>query len=154
MGGYIYILTNPSFSEGLVKIGKSDSDPKARKRDLDSATGIPTPFDLQYAAFVDDHHAVEHNVHRRLSAKRRNSRREFFEMSVPEAIPSIRMFATVISEEVYYLSPEEAAQEEVRLRERLKEEEARRQAAEARQIAIWDWHTKSRMPISDPWRVA
>lgn len=147
MRGFIYVMSNPSFSEGLVKIGKSEFDPKVRKRELDSATGVPTPFELQYAAFVEDHHASERDLHRKLASKRPNRRREFFELSVPEAIASIRMFATIISEEVYYRSPDEVAREERRLR-LLREEEARRERAEeARQRAVWDWLESVNAPI-------
>lgn len=140
-------MSNPSFSEGLVKIGKSEFDPKVRKRELDSATGVPTPFELQYAAFVEDHHTSERDLHRKLASKRRNRRREFFELSVPEAIASIRMFAAIISEEVYYRSPDEVAREERRLR-LLREEEAQRERAEeARQRVLWDWLESVNGPI-------
>lgn len=43
--GYLYLLVNPSM-EGLVKIGKTQRDPKARAKELGS--GIPTPFLLVF----------------------------------------------------------------------------------------------------------
>lgn len=147
MRGFIYVMSNPSFSEGLVKIGKSEFDPKVRKRELDAATGVPTPFELQYAAFVEDHHSSERDLHRKLASKRPNRRREFFELSVPEAIASIRIFATIISEEVYYRSPEDVAREKQRLRLLLEEASRRERAEEARQLALSDWLEAVNGPI-------
>jgi hypothetical protein len=39
---------------GMVKVGKTNRDPKDRLRELSAATGIPTPFVLVYSAYFAD----------------------------------------------------------------------------------------------------
>ncbi len=41
--GYVYILTNPSFREGWVKIGKTRRPVNVRSAELDNAA-VPLPF--------------------------------------------------------------------------------------------------------------
>lgn len=41
--GYVYILTNPSFREDWVKIGKSSRPVDVRSKELDN-TAVPLPF--------------------------------------------------------------------------------------------------------------
>ena len=43
--GYVYILTNPSFREDWVKIGKSSRSVDVRSKELDN-TAIPLPFEI------------------------------------------------------------------------------------------------------------
>ena len=43
--GYVYILTNPSFREGWVKIGKSSRPGNVRSKELDN-TAVPLPFEI------------------------------------------------------------------------------------------------------------
>ena len=38
--GFIYIMSNPSFADGKIKIGKSQKDPSFRREELNS-TGVP-----------------------------------------------------------------------------------------------------------------
>ncbi len=47
--GYVYILTNPSFREDWVKIGKSARPVDIRSKELDN-TAVPLPFEI-YATF-------------------------------------------------------------------------------------------------------
>ena len=42
--GYVYILTNPSFREDWVKIGKSSRPVDVRSKELDN-TAVPLPFE-------------------------------------------------------------------------------------------------------------
>lgn len=44
--GYVYILTNPSFREDWVKIGKSSRPVDVRSKELDN-TAVPLPFEYQ-----------------------------------------------------------------------------------------------------------
>lgn len=46
--GYVYILTNPSFKEDWVKIGKSARPVDVRSKELDN-TAVTLPFEI-YAA--------------------------------------------------------------------------------------------------------
>ena len=43
--GYVYILTNPSFREDWVKIGKSSRPVDIRAKELDN-TAEPLPFEI------------------------------------------------------------------------------------------------------------
>lgn len=43
--GYVYILTNPSFREDWVKIGKSSGPVDIRSKELDN-TAVPLPFEI------------------------------------------------------------------------------------------------------------
>ena len=54
--GYVYILTNPSFKEDWVKIGKSSRPVDVRSKELDN-TAVPLPFEIyatmQTAKYAD-----------------------------------------------------------------------------------------------------
>lgn len=59
--GYVYILTNPSFKEDWVKIGKSSRPVDIRSKELDN-TAVPLPFEIyatlktsKYEANPQDH---------------------------------------------------------------------------------------------------
>ena len=43
--GYVYILTNPSFREDWVKLGKSRRPVDIRSKELDN-TAVPLPFEI------------------------------------------------------------------------------------------------------------
>jgi hypothetical protein len=108
MSGFVYIMSNPSFQDGLIKIGMSDRDPTHRKSELET-TGVPDKFHVEYYAFVSDHYSLERRVHRKLDASRPNKKREFFKCPIPEAIDLIRQIAgsSIEYEKVYYKSPNE-----------------------------------------------
>lgn len=84
--GRIYILSNESMP-GLVKIGWTSRNVESRVREL-ATTGVPTGFKIEYEAYVSEPANVEQNIHRILTSRgvRTNSKREFFEISVPDAI--------------------------------------------------------------------
>lgn len=82
--GWIYILSNPSMPN-LIKIGKTTRQVQTRVKELNRATGVPTPFKIEYAFYVTDCHAVENAVHRALRHARTNSRREFFTVTPEDA---------------------------------------------------------------------
>ena len=81
----IYVFTNPSYKEGLIKIGRTDkSDPRERAKEL-FTTGVPTEFEVYYAAKVEKNKNVESKVHELLSEYRYNGQREFFLFSKEKA---------------------------------------------------------------------
>ena len=136
MSGFIYIMSNPSFSDGRIKIGKSKADPDTYRKDELDSTGVPEPFFVEYFAFVEDHHSLERQVHSKLDSQRPNKNREFFTVSIPEAINSIRELAgdNIKYEEVNYKSPEEIKAEEERiLKEREDQERIERKEEENKQ---------------------
>ena len=136
MSGFIYIMSNPSFQHGLIKIGMSDRDPtQFRKAELET-TGVPDKFYVEYYAFISDHYAFVRHIHRKLGSSRPNKNREFFKYPIPNAIDLIRQLAggSIEYEKVYYKSPEEI--EKIRLeRERVERnaESQRKQKESERQ---------------------
>lgn len=88
--GYVYILINPSLN-GVVKIGKTQNSPDERAKELSSATGVPTPFFVAYSSYFKDCAAAEKYIHSQLAHTRTNSGREFFRISVREAIEFVRV---------------------------------------------------------------
>jgi len=111
MKGWIYIMSNASFSDGRIKIGMSSKDPVERKSELESS-GVPEPFVIEYKAMVDDYQKVEQQVHRHLDNYRPNKKREFFTCSIADAIISIRSIANVAFEENNNMTPQELREEE------------------------------------------
>jgi biotin carboxyl carrier protein len=141
MIGFIYIMSNPAYPES-IKIGQTGRDPEERRKDLGS-TGVLEDFVLEYRALSEDYESLEKEVHKSLSESRVRTDREFFRISVPEAINTIREIAgdRIETDKVFYVSPEELiriAEEKIR-----KEEERLREIDEKRK--------KVRLPILDEW---
>lgn len=84
--GIIYVLSNPSFKENYLKIGIT-TEIERRVKELYSS-GVPTPFECEFAYEIDDYEAVERAMHKLLDDHRVNPTREFFEIDV-ENIKSI-----------------------------------------------------------------
>ena len=84
--GYVYILTNPSFKEDWVKIGKSSRPVDIRSKELDN-TAVPLPFEIFATMKTCKYAEVEKLVHKnidRLSDLRIRQNREF--LNVPPQI--------------------------------------------------------------------
>jgi hypothetical protein len=86
--GRVYALVSAS-QEGLVKIGATTLDPKERARQLSAATAAATPFHVVYSRPTNDVTTAEAQVHALLSEFRVNDGREFFAVSVAQAIAAI-----------------------------------------------------------------
>jgi len=82
--GTIYVLTNPVLKD-RVKIGKTGRSPEGRADEL-SSTGIPYRFVVAYEQQVSDCEAAERQIHQTLQNHRINRRREFFKLTLKEAI--------------------------------------------------------------------
>jgi Meiotically Up-regulated Gene 113 (MUG113) protein len=110
MAGFIYIMSNPSFVSGRIKIGKSDRDPEEfRKFELDG-TSVPEPFKVEYYAFVDDHHTLERRLHKTFNHVRANKQREFFDVPIEEVIKEIKKTTQIILETDNYTTEETETQ--------------------------------------------
>lgn len=83
--GYIYILSNASM-QGMLKIGFTCSSVEKRARELSSVSGVPSPFVIEYFHLSDDVEEVEDLIHSALGHARVADGREFFFISVTEAI--------------------------------------------------------------------
>ena len=121
-------MSNPAHS-GLLKIGQTSKDPLVRRKDL-SSTGVPEEFVIEYQALSSDYEALEKKIHRKLSDVRLSKGKEFFKISVPEAINITREEAgnTIEYEKIFYTSPEELKKlkEERKKQLYIKEEEKRK----------------------------
>jgi hypothetical protein len=81
--GYVYILTNPSFREDWVKIGKSSRPVDVRSKELDN-TAVPLPFEIFATMKTAKYNEVEKLVHKtidRLTDLRIRQNREFFNVA-------------------------------------------------------------------------
>lgn len=86
--GYVYILTNPSFREDWVKIGKSSRPVDVRSKELDN-TAVPLPFEVFATMKTVKYNEAEKLVHRyieRFTNLRIRSNREFFNIKPEEAL--------------------------------------------------------------------
>lgn len=82
MSEYIYILSNPSFSD-LYKIGYTANSVEERMSQLYS-TGVPSKFVLEFCIEVKDGFLVEKHFHRTLKEYRYG--KEFFKLPLPKLI--------------------------------------------------------------------
>lgn len=61
--GFVYILTNPSFREDWVKIGKSARAVDVRSKELDN-TAVPLPFEIFATMQTTKFNEIEKLVHK------------------------------------------------------------------------------------------
>lgn len=90
--GYVYILTNPSFREDWVKIGKSSRPVDVRAKELDN-TAVPLPYDIYALLQTTKYNEVERLVHKtidRLTDLRIRQGREFFNIKPAQALDILR----------------------------------------------------------------
>lgn len=123
--GYVYILTNESFREDWIKIGKSSRPVDIRSRELDN-TAVPLPFKIFATLQTKKYHQVESLVHKtidRLSDFRIRQNREFFNIHPEVALDIFRDIASTIDDAVVTLyrdnlpvPAEKAPQQEVKVR--------------------------------------
>ncbi|MBO4800876.1 MAG: GIY-YIG nuclease family protein [Bacteroidaceae bacterium] len=98
--GYVYILTNPSFREDWVKIGKSARPVNVRSKELDN-TAVPLPFEIFATMKTVKYNEAERLVHRyieRFTNLRIRNNREFFNVKPEEALEIFKDVALVIED--------------------------------------------------------
>lgn len=100
--GYVYILTNPSFREDWVKIGKSARPVDVRSKELDN-TAVPLPFEIYATIKTIKYNEVEKLVHELIDSLtdfriRRN--REFFNVNPQKALEIFKKIALTIDDAV------------------------------------------------------
>lgn len=103
--GYVYILTNPSFKEDWVKIGKSARPVDVRSKELDN-TAVPLPFEIYATMKTCKYNEVEKLVHKtidRLTDLRIRQNREFFNVAPQVALDIFRDIAITIDDAVVTL---------------------------------------------------
>jgi hypothetical protein len=89
----VYVLTNPAMP-GLVKIGSTVSEDASIRLAQLYSTGVPFPFNLEFAAKVSNCDEVERALHRAFAPYRVNPRREFFSIEADQAIAILKLLHT------------------------------------------------------------
>ena len=103
--GYVYILTNPSFREDWVKIGKSSRPVDVRSKELDN-TAVPLPFEIYATLKTSKYAKVEKQIHKqidRLTDLRIRQNREFFNIAPSVALDIIRDMADLLDDAELYV---------------------------------------------------
>ena len=98
--GYVYILTNPSFKEDWVKIGKSSRPVDIRSKELDN-TAVPLPFEIYATLKTKKYEAVEKLIHKtidRLTDLRIRQNREFFNVPPAKALDILKDISTTLDD--------------------------------------------------------
>ncbi len=98
--GYVYILTNPSFREDWVKIGKSSRPVDIRSKELDN-TAVPLPFEIYATLKTAKYDKVEKQIHKqidRLTDLRIRQNREFFNIAPSVALDIMRDIADLLED--------------------------------------------------------
>jgi len=81
---YVYILSNPSIPN-MLKIGYTGKHPENRAKDISRATGVPTPYKVEWAFKCHDGELMEKEVHKALDYCRVTGNKEHFAISLDEA---------------------------------------------------------------------
>jgi hypothetical protein len=100
--GFVYILTNESFREDWVKIGRSSRPVDVRSKELDN-TAVPLPFKVYATIQTTKYTNVERIVHKqidRLTDLRIRQNREFFNVEPTQALDILLDLATAIDDAV------------------------------------------------------
>ena len=98
--GYVYILTNPSFKEDWVKIGKSSRPVNIRSKELDN-TAVPLPFEiyatLKTVKYSEAEKLIHHYIERFTNLRIRNNR-EFFNVAPEVALTIFKEVAMLLDD--------------------------------------------------------
>lgn len=100
--GYVYILTNKSFREDWVKIGKSSRPVDLRSKELDN-TAVPLPFDIYATMQTEKYNEIERIIHKqidRLTDLRIRQNREFFNVHPAQALDLLMDLASAFDDAV------------------------------------------------------
>ena len=123
--GYVYILTNPSFKEDWIKIGKSTRPVNIRSKELDN-TAVPLPFEVFVTLKTSMYNEVEKLVHKtidRLTDLRIRQNREFFNVAPMVALDILKDIAATLPDaelDEVYLGDNKKKNKDDNLRERKK----------------------------------
>lgn len=100
--GYVYILTNTSFKEDWVKIGKSSRPVDVRSKELDN-TAVPLPFEIYATMQTEKYSEAEKAIHKqidRLTDRRIRQNREFFNLEPALALEIMLDLAKISADAV------------------------------------------------------
>ena len=97
--GFVYILTNPSYKDNIIKIGYT-VNLKKRLASLDK-TGVPTPFEPYMTVETAKYKLLESVIHReldKLTDFRTRENREFFEIDPVDAADLLKNLSRLIED--------------------------------------------------------
>lgn len=101
MSGYVYILTNPSFKDDWVKIGKSSRPVNVRSKELDN-TAVPLPFEIYAVMETEKYNEAERQIHSLIDLVNPSMRirkgREFFNVSPETALRIFKQCALTLED--------------------------------------------------------
>ena len=120
--GIVYVLTNPAMP-GLVKIGKTSRNSVSGRLGELYSTGVPVPFECEFAGRVENVSRVEKAFHMAFGPYRINPSREFFEIEPEQAIALLQL---MITEDVTPELQEEASGVDIESKAAVKRLKARR----------------------------
>ncbi len=96
--GFVYVISSPSLPR-IQKIGVTRRlSPYTRVREL-SSSSLPEPFALNAYCFCDDAFDIESKMHAHFDSKRVSPNREFFYITVEEAVDALK---NIYGQEVRY----------------------------------------------------
>lgn len=90
--GIVYVLTN-SAMPGLAKIGMTTKEEVTSRLNQLYTTGVPVPFDCDYACQVKDCERVEDALHLAFGNTRVNPKREFFRIEPERVIAILKLLS-------------------------------------------------------------
>lgn len=76
---------------GIVKIGVTQDSVENRCKTISKATGVPTPFEVEYECTVDDCYKVEKALQAAFAPYRVNDNREFFKVTTAQVIAILQL---------------------------------------------------------------
>lgn len=97
--GFVYILTNPSYKDNIIKIGYT-INLKNRLAQLDK-TGVPTPFEPYMTVETKKYKELEKVIHHeldKLTDFRTRDNREFFEIDPVDAADLLKNLSELIDD--------------------------------------------------------
>lgn len=97
--GFVYILTNPSYKDNIIKIGFT-TNLQARLKQLDR-TGVPTPFEPYMTVETSKYKQLERVIHHeldKLTDFRTRDNREFFEIDPIDAADLLKNLAQLLDD--------------------------------------------------------
>ncbi len=86
----VYVLSNPAMP-GLIKIGKTQNEDATIRMSQLYTTGVPFPFDVEFACRVPNPDEVERALHTAFAPQRVNPKREFFKIDAAQAIAILKL---------------------------------------------------------------
>jgi hypothetical protein len=92
--GWIYILSNPSMPQNLIKIGMTARNPEVRVKELSAKTAVPQSFQIIFQKEVAECDRVEKLIHSKLDKYRYQPNKEFFKIPPEKLLPILEEFCS------------------------------------------------------------